>query len=214
MDQEELEAGQQQKSLWTIIFSWPGMLMMAWLIYELTTDASLGVVVLCSKLGWPYLRVGLWLRARDTLRSRGKTLFWLYFAAGLWKIALTASIFSYLLCANEDVAAALQVQVAEASVTAVSAFGAALLASYVAIAMAIYHRQKLWIESSVFDAWHQDAWPPLLAREEAKPDERRQVGGRLLVALWMGRGNRANVIVIPTLVLTFMGALLLLLLLE
>jgi hypothetical protein len=79
------------------LFSWTGLLLIGWIVYELTSQASLGVTMLCCKLGWEELRTAVWLRRRDSVPARGKIEFWIFVASGLFKSTLSGLILSIVI---------------------------------------------------------------------------------------------------------------------
>lgn len=122
------DAAEQPRSRWGFLFSWPSFFLCAWAIYELTSQAALGVPVLCAKFGWDYFRTAWWLRCMDTDKARGKVAFWIFMAGGLWKTAIVAVIlmfvYALILAANQKAApqAAAPKEIVEAAQVAFSAF--------------------------------------------------------------------------------------------
>ncbi len=57
------------------LFSWSALLMLAFLIYEFSSQASLGIVVLCCKFGWEDFQTAWWLQKRDEYPSRARACF-------------------------------------------------------------------------------------------------------------------------------------------
>lgn len=149
-----------------LFFSWPGLFLLAFLIFELTSRASLGVVVLCCKFGLEDFRTAWWLRHRDHDRSRGRTCFWLYAAWGLWKVAITATILMVVfgMASAFDRARVAQNQVpegfVEAGVTASFGFTVSGLATSWAFLRASRRKLRLWLDGGVHWSRRNDAWPP------------------------------------------------------
>ena len=71
---------------------WALLLIVAWLVFELTAQPALAVAAVCVKFGWEDFRTARWLRRSDPDRLRGRACFWLYVASGLWKTAITGTV--------------------------------------------------------------------------------------------------------------------------
>src|SRR5262249_10330275 len=82
-----------------ISFVWPALLLIALALYELTNQPALAVIALCTQFGLEDVRTAFWLRKRAPSGGRGWASFFLYFACGLWKMAITATlmIFAYII---------------------------------------------------------------------------------------------------------------------
>ena len=65
---------------WLHLSAW----VVALVVFEVTADPSLVVVVGCSKFGWAQLRAARWLRRNDPNTRRGKACRWFYVSWGLW----------------------------------------------------------------------------------------------------------------------------------
>src|SRR5580658_3696594 len=77
---------------WDFLFSWTGLFLVGWVLYELTSQAFLGVTIFCFKLGWEDFRTAIWLRSKDPVAVRGKMELWIFIASGLWRTAIAAFI--------------------------------------------------------------------------------------------------------------------------
>jgi hypothetical protein len=172
------EDGQQ----WRAPITWSALLLLGWLVYELTAMPALGAFVVCFKFGWNDFRTARWLRRVDPLRPRGRTCFWLYVAAGLWKIALTGTLvmFGVLVWAVIGNAApnnapwlgvaALQVFFG-AWVATLLGFALSTLTTCIAVGRAWRHGVPLWLQPSVHKARKENVWPshyPHLKRHRNK----------------------------------------------
>src|SRR5947208_2725586 len=90
------DRNEQQVPSWrSVLFSWPGFFLAAWLVYELTAQAALSVTFLCVKFGWEEFRTALWLRRTDPDGIQGKIGFWIFFAGGLFKAAVVGVILMF-----------------------------------------------------------------------------------------------------------------------
>src|SRR5205807_7892047 len=80
---------------WHGAFTWTGLLVVGWMLYELTAQPALGAVAVCLKFGWEDFRTARWLRRRDPERRRGRACFWLYAGNGLLKTAGVAFVMTF-----------------------------------------------------------------------------------------------------------------------
>jgi hypothetical protein len=72
--------------------TWSALIVIGILIYELTTQPILGVIVVCSKFGWNDFLIAYLLRRVDSNQKRGRTVSWFCIAAGLLNVVY-ASMF-------------------------------------------------------------------------------------------------------------------------
>src|SRR5262245_39354899 len=166
---DDAEAGRG----WTRHLTWPVLLGLGWLIYELTHKPALGAMAVCLKFGLNDFRTARWLSRIDEDRGRGRSCFWLYLAAGLYKTAITGSV---LAIAITPLAAVLrprglppQPQLMDwqgpkeaflgAALTTVSGFVLSVLVSHMALASALRHKVKLWLDAGVHRARRENVWP-------------------------------------------------------
>src|SRR5438552_14652063 len=87
--------GRRSVRRWHGAFTWTGLLVVGWALYELTTQPALGAVAVCLKFGWEDFRTARWLGRRDPDRRRGRAHFWLYAGNGLLKAAGVASVMTF-----------------------------------------------------------------------------------------------------------------------
>jgi fumarate reductase subunit D len=157
------EPAERNASRWANALSVPALLLIAWVLYELTSQPALAVATICLKFGWDDARTAWWLRQRDVNRRRGRALFWLYLAFGLWKVAITASlmIFAYIFLRFMGwLGGGVGRQVVGALIAAfVGIFLSALLTCW-SVFLAWKHRLKLWLHHRLHQARRQNAWPP------------------------------------------------------
>jgi hypothetical protein len=150
-------------SRWASLLTLPVLLVIGLILYELTEQPALGVAAICVKFGWEDFRTAFWLRRTDPHWRRGKALFWLYLASGLWKMAITASlmIFAYILL---NMMGALGQgagrQVAGAMLTAFAGIVLATVTACWAVVLALAWRIKCWLNSGVHYARRKNVWPP------------------------------------------------------
>jgi len=158
-------------SRWPSVLTFPVLLLIGWVLYELTAQPALGVAAVCVKFGWNDFRTAWWLRGRDPSRLRGRAGFDLYLASGLWKMAIAASlmIFGYILLHMAGLAGRRQLAPHIVGTVLTAFFGIAL--SAVTVALAIFQawrgRARLWLHSAIHAARRRDCWPPRLPSSAA-----------------------------------------------
>jgi len=81
-----------QTSKWRDSLTWSALIIVGILIYEITTQPILGVIVVCSKFGWNNFLVAYLLRRVDSNHARGRSASWFCIAAGLLSVVY-ASMF-------------------------------------------------------------------------------------------------------------------------
>jgi hypothetical protein len=151
----------------------PMLLLLGWLLYELTAQPALGVAAVCLKFGWEDFRTAGWLRRRDPDRRRGRAAFWLYTASGLWKSAITASVMIFAFAFVKGLQEAnrapaprgqprdgIPPQVIGALLTAFGSYVLSTLATCAALFLALWYRLKLWLDAGVHRARRDNLWPP------------------------------------------------------
>src|SRR4051812_3010858 len=72
---------------WSFV-SWPLILAVAFIIFEVTNQPSFAALAMCLKFGWEDFRTAWWLKRPDPDRGRGRACAWLYLAGGLWQTAV------------------------------------------------------------------------------------------------------------------------------
>ena len=183
---EDHERGEEPSGPgWQAPVSWAGLLVLGWLLYELTAQPAVGAATMCVKFGWEDFRTALWLARRDPQRHRGWACFWLYLANGLWKAAVVAFVMGYALTVLGENApgprrrqAVNQVQLG-IWLTAGNGLLLSTAAALRAIWLAHRHGLRLWLHSAVHRACWADDWPP---RDTAPPRINR-VGCLVLTGL-------------------------------
>ena len=180
-------------------FTWLGLLLGGWVLYEVTAQPALGTALVCLKFGWEDFRTARWLRRTDPDRARGRACFWLYAAWGLCKTTFLAYALCFaiplgigwteqlirhrLLAGNGGLTEAL---IGVAVVTVVG-FLVCSLATARALWLARQHGLRLWVNSSVNSARRRGWWPPTVAA---------------------GETNRLSVLLVPLFLSLFMGSVL------
>jgi VanZ family protein len=169
-EQDGYITDQEPKPRRRISVAWLALIVVAWVLYELTHQPALAVIALCTKFGWEDFRTARWLRKRDPRLARGLASFFLYFACGLWKMAITATlmIFAYFILAIILTFAGGQglnwrgvaPQLGGAVLVTLGGIVFSTLAVWLAILIALIAGCKLWLHASVHSARRHDHWPP------------------------------------------------------
>jgi len=150
---------------WDFLFSWTGLFLVGWVLYELTSQAFLGVTIFCCKLGWEDFRSAIWLRQKDPVSARGKMEFWIFIASGLWRTAISAIVIMMVLAL---LAARMRMpppdELEEAGLTATVGFAVSILATMRALMLALWYGRKIWLHPSIHEARGDKRWPPLPIR--------------------------------------------------
>ena len=77
---------------WPSRLLWPFMAALGFVVFELTADPILGVVVACLKFGASEASTASWIARHDPIPTRGRACIWFLIARGLGKIAVAALI--------------------------------------------------------------------------------------------------------------------------
>jgi hypothetical protein len=157
---------------WRAPITWSALLLLGWLVYELTAMPALGAFVACFKFGWNDFLTARWLRRVDPSRPRGRTCFLLYVAAGLWKIALTGTLLMFGVLVwhvfqnpapnNGPWIGPAAVQVLMGAwVATLLGFALSTLTTCIAVGRAWRHGVPLWLQTSMHKARKENVWPSL-----------------------------------------------------
>lgn len=158
---------------WTSYLTWPVLLSIGWLIWELTHKPALGAMAVCVKFGLNDYLTARWLSRIDGDRARGHSCFWLYLSSGLYKTAITGSI---LAIAITVLAAVLKPRGLQpqapildwqglreaflgAALTTVGGFMLSVLMSHLALVWAMRYKVKLWLDHEIHQARRKNTWP-------------------------------------------------------
>src|SRR5712692_1282496 len=86
-----------QTSKWKVRLTWSALIILGILIYELTTQPILGVIVVCSKFGWNDLLIAYLLRKVDPNQARSRAVSWFCIAAGLGNMMFASTFLGVIL---------------------------------------------------------------------------------------------------------------------
>ena len=148
---------------------WPLLLMLAWLAFELTANATLSLVVACVNFGVNDFRSAWWLWRIDPRRPRARASAAFYVASGVWKTAMvpllvagTMAIVWALWSPNAmrpNHPGTIQLQKA----LFLGTFAAGLLVFLVAVAvvLALVARWRIWVHPNLHASRRQQIWPPV-----------------------------------------------------
>jgi len=154
------------------------MLIMGYVVYELTALPGLAALMMCLKFGWDDFLTARWLWKTDPDRGRGRACYWLYLSAGLWKIATMALVMTFL------VAILFAIQhpparpgqpappplprdqspehlVVGAMLTMLVGFTLCSLTTFRAIWHGVRYKVRFWLNPGVHTAREQQVWPPV-----------------------------------------------------
>ena len=154
-------------------WDWFLVLSVAWLLFDLFMQPVLSIVIASFKFGWNDFANGFWLWRKDVDRRRGRACFVFYVATGLWRITVTTFaitllglfVYGFWLAMNPQERAANQNQgndiLTGVSMMIVSfCFVLSSLSTWLAIAMGLKSRVRVWIDSSVRLSRKSAIWPP------------------------------------------------------
>lgn len=148
--------------------SWPMLFLAGWILYELTTQSTLGAAAVCFTYGWEDFRAAIWLRRVDPWRLRGRAGFWLYLAWGLTKTGSAAIVMSLALVVislkvpalQGPGGAAIMAMAAWTGLATLAGLGCAILTLAYAVALARWGGFKLWLSRDIHRARRYNYWPP------------------------------------------------------
>jgi hypothetical protein len=155
---------------WGVHLSWTTLIVLGWVVYELTSQPAIGAAVACTKFGWADVQAAFWLRRVDPDHRRGVTCFWWYITFALWKVAIMAVLAAVMIglisaafeglpkraVPPKPVSPVLQ----GVGVAMGVGFGLSLLASYVAVWSALRSGIRVWLGPAPHRARTRRYWPP------------------------------------------------------
>jgi hypothetical protein len=158
---------------WKIPLLWSALLVIGFVLLEVTARPQWGLAFVCLKFGWSYFRSAFWLLRVDPDRYRAWACFWLYLGAGLFKASVIALMAMFVLGMVEafSVPANLQGQRAFLQndpffevflllLTAFVGFGLSALSTLAAIGLGRRHGIRFWLDARIDRARRNKAWPP------------------------------------------------------
>lgn len=169
----EIDERRSEKSAWLRHWDWFFVLSAAWLLFDLFMQPVLSICVASFKFGWNDFANGFWLWRKDSDRRRGRACLVFYVATGLWRITVTTFaitllglfVYGFWLAMNPQERAANGKQ-GDDILTGVSlmivsfCFVLSSLSTWLAIAMGLKNRVRVWIDSTVRYSRRNRIWPP------------------------------------------------------
>jgi hypothetical protein len=153
---DDMMRGESEPSKWRESITWSGLIILGLLIYELTTQPILGVIVICSKFGCNDFLIAYWLPKVDPNRARSRAVFWFWLASGLVRVVLASTFLAvglFLILGAPFGQAAFQAIL----LRAISAYGVTAL-GYFLITVIVF-RGVTCARQSGTKVWLTPAWP-------------------------------------------------------
>jgi hypothetical protein len=138
------------------------LIVLGWLVYELTAQPALGSALIVAKFGWSDFVLAFWLRRIDPHRGRGFACFWLHVASSFRKIGLSCTLFMGAVAVISKLEGKAKMgpisQVVLISIIMIASSGASALSSWLALWFAWRNRLKLWL-GGIDHARRNNRWP-------------------------------------------------------
>lgn len=164
---------------------WPVLIAVGLIVYELTAEPGLGAAIACTKFGWDDLLTARWLRRTDPNRPRARAMFWLFVAAGLWKMALTGVCVmvavTFAIVWLKHVQPGMPPVFAAGTLAMLFGFALSALATVRALIGARINRVRLWLDGRVHFDRERRRWPPRLD----PPGRKNRAGAVVLTTVFV-----------------------------
>ncbi|VTS08926.1 hypothetical protein [Tuwongella immobilis] len=175
--ESDLTDGTTPQSSWVSWLTMPLLLLLGWVVYEVTMLPGLAALFMCLKFGWADFRTAFWLRRTDPNKPRGRACFWMYLTSGVWKVAIMGFVMAMLVAIlyavqqkNRPLGQPIQrEQSAEqlaigATLTMLAGFGICSVLTVRTILIGRRYRVRYWLSSGTHRDRVQRNWPPKLGR--------------------------------------------------
>ena len=160
---------EQTKGLRAFLFGrwnslWYLVVVLGFVLFELTAQPALVAVAICSKFGLEDVRNGYWLRRSDPLRVRGKVLFWFSLSRGLWKttlvafVAMVGFVFLAMIFGQRQLVA--RGHIVGSGATFLLGFVLASLTTLTGVILARVGAIKVWLDAGISEARAAREFPP------------------------------------------------------
>jgi hypothetical protein len=128
-------------------FAFIGTLAIAALLYFLTNEIAIAVVLPCLHGGWHTIETGIWLLKSDPYRRRARVCFAFYFATACWKAA-AAALFTVFLFGVAEAMTGVQPNMNEFAATMLVVAGGVVFNTLVGIGAtiaAVAYNIRVWV---------------------------------------------------------------------
>lgn len=149
---------QDDKSVSRNSLAFTSTLGIATLVYLVTSDPLVAVILPCLHGGWHTLRTGCWLLGADPCRRRARTCFVFYVAAAFWKAAAAALLTIVLFAVVETLTGLLPNANEIQAIACVLLLGFLLntLTGFVAVCTALFCGVRVWVHPDLHTMLHAD----------------------------------------------------------
>jgi hypothetical protein len=145
---------------WMRGLAWPAFALIAWIVFKLTAEAALGVVVLCVKFGWNDLLTAIWLRCVDPCRHRANACGWFYVPSAILRVSFVAVLLMFAIALGAPAQMGAPIEFVTAAIEAFVGLGLLLVTTWFAFVVAWRHGVKVWVDSAIHQARRDRTWPP------------------------------------------------------
>lgn len=128
-------------------FAFVGTLAISALLYFLTNELVVAVILPCLHGGWHTIETGVWLLKTDPDRCRAKVCFAFYFATACWKAA-AAALFTVFLFGVAEAMTGVQPNMDEFAATMLVVLGGVVFNTLVGIGAtvaAVFYKIRVWV---------------------------------------------------------------------
>jgi hypothetical protein len=139
-------------------FALLGTLVIAGVLYFLTNELVVAVVLPCLHGGWHTMETGIWLLASDPYRCRARVCFAFYFATACWKAAAVA-LFTVLLFGLAEAMTGVKQNIDEFAATMLVVAGGVVFNTFVGIGAtttALFHKIPVWVHPHLRSMVHNE----------------------------------------------------------
>ena len=146
-------------------WGWLLVLGIAWMLFELSADPAISVMVASLGLGGNHFLSALWLWRCDPDQRRGHVCAWFYLAAGFWRITALTFV---LIAAAGIIALVLNIQRGKdddlvtgiAMMIVLLCFLMSGVTTSIAVVLAIRGKFRVWLDPQLRMARRARQWPP------------------------------------------------------
>lgn len=162
---------------------WPVCLLLAWLAFELTANATLSLAMACLKFGTNDFRTAWWLWRTDHHRQRADACAMFYIASGIWKTALvplfTAGLISIAWALYSPQALRpdhpVTMQLQKAMLVGLWAAFLLVVCVIAAVILSLSANWRIWVHPNLHRSRREDQWPPSFSPHAPAPANQASV---------------------------------------